>query len=74
MKLPGVETNSRGVHCFGDDNQLPCYTRAETRRSYRQKDVRKSRYDTSVIFLISYKYDLDFDNFYVVFSDWCIGL
>ena len=50
MKLPGVETNSRGVHCFGDDNQLPRYTRAETRRSYRQKYVRKSRYSTSVIF------------------------
>ena len=29
----------------------PYYTRAETRRSYRQKYVRKSRYDTSVIFL-----------------------
>ena len=28
----------------------PYYTRAETRRSYRQKYVRKSRYDTSVIF------------------------
>lgn len=51
MKLPGVETNSRGVRCFGDDSQLPRYTRAETRRSYRQKDVRKSRYDASVIFL-----------------------
>lgn len=34
-EIARVETNSRGVRCFGDDNQLPRYTRAETRRSNR---------------------------------------
>ena len=36
---------------MGMITNCPYYTRAETRRSYRQKYVRKSRYDTSVIFL-----------------------
>ena len=35
---------------LGMITNCPDYTRAETRRSYRQKYVRKSRYDTSVIF------------------------